>query len=130
MVRRLQKAGHNAVVYDVNAQAVKAMADEGAIPAKSLEEFVKKLEVPRAVWLMVPTAFVDETIGQLRPLLDKGDIVIDGGNSHYQDDIRHAKLLEKRRHPLCGYRRIGRRLGTGTRLLPHDRRRGSGLHPS
>ncbi|MGH8225218.1 MAG: phosphogluconate dehydrogenase (NAD(+)-dependent, decarboxylating) [Gammaproteobacteria bacterium] len=93
MVRRLQKAGHKAVVYDVNAQAVKAMGDEGATPANSLAELVEKLETPRAVWMMVPTAFVEETIKQIRLLLKQGDILIDGGNSHYKDDIRHAKTL-------------------------------------
>ncbi|MGH8426666.1 MAG: phosphogluconate dehydrogenase (NAD(+)-dependent, decarboxylating) [Gammaproteobacteria bacterium] len=95
MVKRLQKTGHSAVVYDVNAAAVKALANEGATPAASLKEFVDKLESPRAIWMMVPTAFVEETIGQLRPLLKKGDIVIDGGNSHYKDAIRLAKSLAK-----------------------------------
>ncbi|MGH8273344.1 MAG: phosphogluconate dehydrogenase (NAD(+)-dependent, decarboxylating) [Gammaproteobacteria bacterium] len=95
MVRRLQKAGHKAVVYDVNADAAKALGKEGATPADSLEDLVGKLEKPRAVWLMVPTAFVEKTLEDLHPLLDKGDMVIDGGNSHYTDAIRLAKKFDK-----------------------------------
>jgi len=94
MVRRLMKAGHDIVVYDVSADAVKQLQEEGATGANSLQEFVEKLDAPRAVWLMVPVAFVDGTIEQLAPLLDKGDTLIDGGNSRYHDDIRRAKELE------------------------------------
>jgi 6-phosphogluconate dehydrogenase len=94
MVRRLMKAGHDLVVYDVSADAVKQLQEEGATGTNSLQEFVEKLTAPRAVWLMVPVAFVDGTIEQLVPLLDKGDTLIDGGNSRYHDDIRRAKELE------------------------------------
>ena len=94
MVRRLMKAGHDVVVYDVSADAVKQLQEEGATGANSLQEFVEKLAAPRACWLMVPVAFVDGTIEQLAPLLEKGDTLIDGGNSRYHDDIRRAKELE------------------------------------
>ncbi len=93
MVRRLMKAGHECVVYDVSAQAVDELGKEGAKGAKSLEEFVGKLQKPRAVWLMVPAAFVDSTIDKLVPLLEKGDIIIDGGNSYYRDDVDRAKRI-------------------------------------
>ena len=96
MVRRLMRAGHTCVVYDVNPSAVAALVAEGATGAASLAEFVDKLTVPRAAWLMVPAALVDSTLGQLTPLLSAGDIVIDGGNSYYHDDIRRAAELQKR----------------------------------
>ena len=94
MVRRLIKNGHNCVVFDRSAQAVSDLAKEKAVGASSLADFVKKHDTPRAVWLMVPAAVVDETIADLLPLLDEGDILIDGGNSYYVDDIRRAKELE------------------------------------
>src|SRR5580658_6800879 len=94
MVRRLQRGGHQCVVYDRSADAVKQMAGEGATGAGSLDEFVKKLSKPRAVWLMVPAAVVDHSIKDLAPLLEKGDILIDGGNSYYIDDIRRAGELK------------------------------------
>ncbi len=94
MVRRLMKAGHKCVVYDVTPAAVDALAKEGATGAKSLEDFVGKLDGPRAIWLMVPAAYVDSTIDKLVPLLKKGDILIDGGNSYYRDDVDRAKKLE------------------------------------
>src|SRR5579883_2530759 len=93
MVRRLMRAGHQAVVYDRNPQAVARLSSEGAQGAGSLEEFVGKLERPRAVWLMVPAAVVDASIAELTPLLDRGDTLIDGGNSYYIDDIRRAEAL-------------------------------------
>jgi 6-phosphogluconate dehydrogenase (decarboxylating) len=91
MVRRLLKAGHQRVVYNHSPQAVAELANEKAVGASSLEDFVKKLEKPRAVLLMVPAAAVDSCIAQLEPLLECGDILIDGGNSYYIDDIRRAK---------------------------------------
>ncbi len=94
MVRRLVKAGHDLVVYDVNADAVKQLEQEGATGSSSHQDFIDKLEKPRAIWLMVPVAFVDGTIEQLAPLLDRDDILIDGGNSRYHDDIRRAAELE------------------------------------
>jgi len=93
MVRRLQKGGHQCVVFDRAAQAVQELATEGATGAASLAEFVQKLSKPRAVWLMVPAAVVDASIADLQPLLEPGDILIDGGNSYYVDDIRRAKQL-------------------------------------
>jgi 6-phosphogluconate dehydrogenase len=90
MVRRLMKAGHECVVFDVSPDSVKALAGEGAVGSESMEDFVGKLEKPRSVWLMVPAAVVDSTLDELIPLLDDGDAVIDGGNSYYRDDIRRA----------------------------------------
>ena len=93
MVRRLMKGGHTCVAYDRSADAVKALVKDGATGASSLADFVKKLEKPRALCIMVPAAFVDATIADLEPLLEKGDILIDGGNSYYHDDIARAKRL-------------------------------------
>ncbi len=93
MVRRLMKAGHKLVVFDRSADAVAALVKEGATGSASLSEFVSKLDKPRAFCIMVPAAFVDATIADLVPLLASGDILIDGGNSHYHDDIARAKAL-------------------------------------
>jgi len=93
MVRRLQKAGHQCVVFDRSADAVKQLVAEGANGSTSIDDFVAKLQKPRAIWLMVPAAVVDATIADLAPKLSKGDILIDGGNSYYIDDIRRAKEL-------------------------------------
>ena len=94
MVRRLLKGGHQCVVYNRSPGPVKELAAEGAVGATSLADLVKKLEKPRAVWLMVPAAVVDKSIADLKPLLEANDILIDGGNSYYVDDIRRAKELE------------------------------------
>jgi len=93
MARRLQKAGHQCVVFDRNADSVTQLARDGATPAASLDEMAKKLQKPRAVWLMVPAAVVDATLRDLVEKLEPGDTVIDGGNSYYIDDIRRAKEL-------------------------------------
>ena len=93
MVRRLIRNGHQCVVYDRSAQAVAGLVKEQALGAGSAGEFVKQLSKPRAVWLMVPAGVVDQTIAELAPLLERGDILIDGGNSYYIDDIRRAKEL-------------------------------------
>ena len=93
MVRRLTRAGHSCVVFDRSQDAVKQVAADGATGATSLDDFVAKLKAPRAVWLMVPAAVVDATLHDLVPRLQAGDIVIDGGNSYYIDDIRRAKEL-------------------------------------
>ncbi len=93
MVRRLIKDGHQCVVYDRSAQTVETLVEEKAVGASSLADLVKKLQKPRVVWLMVPAAVVDETIADLVPLLEADDILIDGGNSYYVDDIRRAKEL-------------------------------------
>jgi 6-phosphogluconate dehydrogenase len=97
MVRRLIKNGHNCVVFDRSQETVSQLVKENAAGATSLNDFVKKLDMPRAIWLMVPAAVVDETIKDLLPLLDAGDILIDGGNSYYVDDIRRAKELAPKR---------------------------------
>jgi len=96
MVRRLIGGGHACVVFDRSPKAVEALGKEKALGASSLADFVAKLAKPRAVWLMVPAAVVDQTIAGLGPLLERGDILIDGGNSYYVDDIRRAKELTPR----------------------------------
>jgi 6-phosphogluconate dehydrogenase len=93
MVRRLERGGHACVVFDRHPENVQRLAAEGAAGAESLQDFVTKLDAPRAIWLMVPAAAVDDTIAGLIPLLSKGDILIDGGNSYYIDDIRRATEL-------------------------------------
>jgi 6-phosphogluconate dehydrogenase len=93
MVRRLLKGGHQCVVFDMSPKAVKELIKEKAVGTSALADLVKKVEKPRAVWLMVPAAAVDETIAGLLPHLESGDILIDGGNSYYIDDIRRAKEL-------------------------------------
>ena len=94
MVRRLRRAGHQCVVYDLEPEAVQALVSEGAVGTKSLEDFADKLKKPRAVWMMVPAAVVDSTLKTLIPFLERGDVVIDGGNSYYHDDIRRAAELK------------------------------------
>ena len=101
MVRRLVRAGHTCVVYDRSQEAVEALASEGATGASSLDDLVARLKKPRAVWLMVPAAAVDRALVDLAPRLATGDAVVDGGNSHYADDIRRAReLLERGLHYL------------------------------
>jgi 6-phosphogluconate dehydrogenase len=97
MVRRLLKQGHQCVVFDRSPKAVKELVEEKAVGAASLADLVKKLDKPRAVWLMVPAAVVDKSIADLLPLLEAGDILIDGGNSYYVDDIRRAKELASKK---------------------------------
>ena len=94
MVRRLQKNGHQCVVFDRTPATVQQLASEGATGSTSLDDFVQKLQKPRAIWLMVPAAVVDSSIKDLVPKLESGDILIDGGNSYYIDDIRRAKELQ------------------------------------
>jgi 6-phosphogluconate dehydrogenase len=97
MVRRLIRNGHECVVYDRSPQTVDQLAKEKAIGASSLADLVKKLRKPRAFWLMVPAAVVDQSIADLLPLLEAGDILIDGGNSYYVDDLRRAKTLASKK---------------------------------
>jgi 6-phosphogluconate dehydrogenase len=96
MVQRLMKDGHECVVYDMNTNAIAKLAAQGAIGTNSLQEFVSRLSKPRTVWLMVPAAVVDQELAELAPLLEAGDIVIDGGNSFYRDDIRRGAELHRR----------------------------------
>ena len=93
MVRRLMKAGHECVVFDMSPKSVEELVKEKAVGSSSLKDFVSKLTKPRAVWLMIPAAVVDGTIAGIVPYLEAGDILIDGGNSYYIDDIRRAKAL-------------------------------------
>ncbi len=97
MVRRLLKAGHNAVVFDMFPKAVEDLVKENALGSSSQADLVGKLEKPRAIWLMVPAGVVDQTIEDLVPHLEPGDILIDGGNSYYVDDIRRSKELASRK---------------------------------
>ena len=94
MVRRLLRAGHQCIVYDIHSEAVQALVKEGAVGTTSLEDFASKLKEPRAVWLMVPAAVVDSTLKALIPFLEADDVIIDGGNSYYHDDIRRATELK------------------------------------
>ncbi len=94
MVRRLMRGGHECVVFDANADHVKRLAGEGAVGASSLEDLVEKLRAPRVAWLMVPAAVVDPAAKQLAARMQPGDVIVDGGNSYYADDIRRARELE------------------------------------
>jgi 6-phosphogluconate dehydrogenase len=94
MVRRLRRAGHQCVVYDLDTKAVDVLVKEGALGATSLEDFADKLKKPRVVWMMVPAAVVDSTLKTLIPLFDRDDVLIDGGNSYYHDDLRRAAELK------------------------------------
>ncbi len=118
MVRRLMGDGHQCVVFDPNADAVKTIEKEGAQAAASLAELVKSLDQPRAVWLMVPAGVVDGTLEKLTPLLEAGDVIIDGGNSYYVDDLRRAESLKSKK---IDY------LDVGTRGGVWGRERGYGL---
>ncbi|HUB36976.1 MAG TPA: decarboxylating 6-phosphogluconate dehydrogenase [Solirubrobacteraceae bacterium] len=105
IVRRLMRDGHRCVGYDVSAEAVSALAADGAEGASSMADFVAKLQKPRAAWVMVPAGEItDQTIGQLAEAMEPGDVIIDGGNTHYHDDIRHAEELRERgiHHVDCG----------------------------
>ena len=93
MVRRLLRAGHECVAFDLNQDVVQTLAAEGATASASFHELVEQLQAPRVIWVMLPAAIVDDTLGQLAGLLEPGDILIDGGNSHYVNDIRRAKAL-------------------------------------
>ena len=96
MVQRLMKGGHECVIFDMNTEAVQQLEAQGAIGSKSLNDFVSRLTKPRTVWLMLPAAVVDQELAQLTPLLEAGDIVIDGGNSFYRDDVRRGAELKRR----------------------------------
>ena len=124
IVRRLMRDGHDCVVYDVNADRVAELESEGATGATSLEDFVAKLETPRAAWLMVPAAIRAGAVDELAELLEPGDIIIDGGNSYYRDDVDRASEAAAEGHPLRRRRHERRRVRSRARLLPDDRWRG------
>ncbi len=96
IVRRLMRDGHECVVYDVSADVVKDLEGEGATGALTLEEFVDKLQTPRVAWVMIPAGITGKTVETLGELMDSGDIIIDGGNSNYRDDVRRAKALREK----------------------------------
>ena len=97
MVKRLVKNGHECVVFDRSAKVVEELAkEEGVTGSSSMEDLIGKLQKPRAIWLMIPAGVVEKTIKEIEPLLEKGDILIDGGNSYYIDDISHAKMLAEK----------------------------------
>ena len=96
MVRRLLRGGHQCVVFDMNRSAVDELVKEGAIGAASLDDFAAKLGKPRAAWMMVPAAAVEQTLAELARRFEKGDIIVDGGNSYYIDDIRRARMLKEK----------------------------------
>ncbi len=123
MVRRLMHGGHECVVYDVSAEAVHGLEHDGAKGSTSLDDFLAKLTKPRAVWLMVPAAIVDSQLDALIGKLSPGDIVIDGGNSYYRDDIDRAKRLKTHGLTLRRLRHQRWSMGPGARLLSDDWRR-------
>ncbi len=94
MVRRLMKDGHECVVYDISPEAVEGLTKEGAVGATSYDDFISKLSKPRAAWMMVPAGVVEGTVNELADRMESGDIIIDGGNSYYRDDIRRSEALE------------------------------------
>jgi 6-phosphogluconate dehydrogenase len=105
IARRVMRDGHSCVGYDVSQDAVQALAADGAVGASTLTDFVSKLEPPRTAWVMVPAGeLTDRTIGELAAAMEPGDVIIDGGNTHYHDDIRHAAELRERgiHHVDCG----------------------------
>src|SRR6185369_14578145 len=96
MVRRFMRGGHQCVVHDLSTEAVQALAKEGAVAGPSLDDFIARLTPPRTIWLMVPAAVVDGTLDTLVPRLAADDVIVDGGNSYYRDDIERAKRLSAR----------------------------------
>ena len=120
MVRRLIRNGHQCVVYDRSAQVVGDLVRENAVGATSLADLAKKLQKPRALWLMVPAAVVDKTIADLVPLDEAGDVLIDGGNSYYVDDIRRANELAPKKIYYVDVGTSGGVWGLGARLLHDD----------
>ena len=116
----------NASSIDVSPAAVKRIAGRGVRGAASIDELVAKLARPRAVWVMVPAGVTGKTVAELASHMDEGDIIIDGGNSYYRDDLGKSEGAQAQGHPLRRLRHQRRRVRAGARLLPDDRRRGSG----
>ena len=130
IVRRLMKHGHSAVVYDKDAKAVAGLAAEGATGGSSLQDFVSRLERPRTAWVMLPAGKITEaTIDELTKWMESGDVIIDGGNSFWQDDVRRGKALKERGIHYVDVGTSRRRLGHRARLLHDDRRRQGGGRP-
>jgi 6-phosphogluconate dehydrogenase len=124
IVRRLARAGHSCVVYDADLAPGAALAREGATAAVSVEDLVRTLAAPRTVWVMLPAGRITEqTIVELGGLMQAGDVVIDGGNTNFKDDVRRGSRAGAQWHQVPGCRHLGGRLGPGARLLPDDRRR-------
>ncbi len=124
MAERIHNAGHQVVGFDFSAEAVAKLASTGNVGASSLEDMVKKLDAPRAVWLMVPSGDpVDKTIAELEKLLSPGDIIIDGGNSNYKDSMRRHEAVVAKGFQFVDVRHLRRRLGTQRGLQHDDRRR-------
>ena len=121
MVRRLIGGGHECVVFDMSSKAVDRLVKDRAVGSASLADLASRLAKPRAIWLMVPAAAVDQTISRLLPCLDVGDILIDGGNSYYVDDIRRSQELKARGIHYVDVGTSGR-VGAGAGLLHDDRR--------
>ena len=122
MVRRLMQHGHECVVFDASAEAVAAVTAAGAHGTSSVEEFIARLKPPRAVWIMLPVPVVEGVVKTVAAHLQKGDILIDGGNSPFENAIRRAARTSAQGHPLRRRGHEWRRLGPGTGLLPDDRR--------
>ena len=123
MTRRLMRGGHELVVTDLSADNVKKISGEGAISSASLDDFVGKLGKPRIAWLMVPAGGpTEQTVDALSQRMQAGDILIDGGNSYFKDDVRRSAEAQAERHSLRGRRHQRRRLGPRARLLHDDRR--------
>ena len=112
MAERIQAAGHRCVVYNRSPDPVRELAAKGAVPAYTIKELVAALSPPKVVWLMLPAAVVDSMIDELSPLLSEGDIIVDGGNSHYEQDIRRDQYLEKKK---IYYLDVGTSGGSGER---------------
>ncbi|KND55119.1 6-phosphogluconate dehydrogenase, decarboxylating [Candidatus Paraburkholderia kirkii] len=124
IARRLMRGGHTCVVYDHNRQTTEALAGEGATGAQDLGDLVAKLVTPRVVWLMLPAGKITEdTLDDLHRILGADDVIIDGGNTFYKDDIRRAAQLREQGIHYDRCRHVGRHLGAGARLLHDDRRR-------
>ncbi len=124
MVHRIRRdSEHEVVAFDFDPKAVKQAVKHGAAGADSLKDLVSQLDAPRMVWIMVPAGDpTQETVDKLAKLLERGDTIIDGGNSKWTDDKRRAKALKAKRHRLCRRRHLRRRVGAGSGLL-HDGRR-------
>ncbi len=121
MAQRAMRDGHECVAYDLDHEAVAELERAGARGARTVDELIAALDRPRAVWMMVPAGAVDQTIAAVAPHLDDDDVLIDGGNSYYHDDLRRAAELRERGIHYVDVQR--RRLGPRARLLPDDRRR-------